>query len=295
MPGQTKMFLPFILLSAFLAGCGILSLGPAPTPTPTLTPLPPTATPTATANPDAVKVTYVGNSGFLITVGEKKVLVDALFTGFPPDYTLPAQVRDLLAKALPPFDHIDLILATHNHADHFDAALVRLHLQNDPQTVFISTSQAVKQLPDFAARAIAADPRTGTPVNTRANGIQVEAIYLNHGSPPNDPNEIFNNAYLVTIGKVKFFHTGDVGDLQDVRPYRLPEQKIDLGFVQHFYFRQAGTRSQLEALVGAKYWFPIHYHFTTPEFNAGLIRSSFPDAILFSKELDGWEMPPAGN
>ena len=34
------------------------------------------------AQQEKVNVTYVGNAGFLINIGDKKILIDALFKGF---------------------------------------------------------------------------------------------------------------------------------------------------------------------------------------------------------------------
>ena len=136
-----------------------------------------------------VRVSYVGNSGFLITVGNKKILMDGMFDGFP-EYKLPSAVQSLLVNAEPPFDQVDLILASHDHADHFSAEMVRKHMQNNPEAVFISTTQAASQLADLGERVIALDPIEGTPVYTETNGIEVEAIYLSHGTPPSGQLEI---------------------------------------------------------------------------------------------------------
>ena len=45
-------------------------------------------------------------------------------------------------------DNVDLILATHNHADHFDPIAVGRHLRANPEARFVSTKQAVKSLRD---------------------------------------------------------------------------------------------------------------------------------------------------
>ena len=242
-----------------------------------------------------VRVTFVGNSGFLITAGDKKVLIDAFFEGFPPEYTLPESVQSLLVNAQPPFDDIDLILASHAHDDHFSAAMIRQHMQNNPNAVFVSTTQATSQLAEFGDRVIAVDPVAGTPVQAEANGIQVEAIYLSHGYPPNDPDEIFNNAYVVNINGIKFFHTGDLANLQDIDQYNLSEMNIDLAFIQHFYLQNGMSRSILENNIGAKFLLPIHYQFTTPAFDANTIKTNYPDAVIFYGELGNWFMPLSGN
>jgi L-ascorbate metabolism protein UlaG (beta-lactamase superfamily) len=242
-------------------------------------------------NYSGVRVTYVGNSGFLITVGEKKVLIDAFFEGFPPGYMLPEYVQTPLLNAEPPFDDVDLILATHNHADHFSAAMVRQHMQNNPNAIFISTTQAASQLEDFGDRVIAADPTRVETVTVDANGIQVEAIYLSHGVPTNGAEEVFNNAYIVTINQIKAFHTGDISALSSVLPYNLSDMDIDFAFIPHFYLQNSASRAILNAEIGADYLFPIHYEYTEPAFNIAVVKFNYPEAIVFYSELDSWIMP----
>jgi L-ascorbate metabolism protein UlaG (beta-lactamase superfamily) len=244
---------------------------------------------------DRVQVTFVGNSGFLIAAGDRKVLIDAFFEGFPPGYILPANVRDLLVNAQPPFDHVDLILATHAHGDHFSAAMVRQYLQTCPNAVFVSTTQAASQLPGFGDRVIAADPVEASPVRLEANGIRVEAIYMSHGYPPNDPKEIFNNAYIVTLNGTTFFHTGDIADLRDVEQYRLADKHLDMAFIQHFHLLEGGVGDLLKHSIRATWLFPIHYQFTEPVFDAGLVLSNYPQAVLFNNELESWFMPAPKN
>jgi L-ascorbate metabolism protein UlaG (beta-lactamase superfamily) len=254
-----------------------------------------TTQPTATVDPVGVGVTYVGNCGFLISVADKKVLVDALFAGSAGAYLLPNEVREPLLNAAPPFDGVDLILATHDHGDHFTAGMVRQHMLNNPETVFISTSQAAGQLTGFGERVIAVDPTEGSPVQVEANGIRVEAIYLSHGYPPDDPAETFNNAYVVTIGDLRFFHTGDINDLRDAGQYDLAGTGIDLAFISHSYMVSGTSRSTLEDVVGADYLFPMHFQYTQSAFTRDTIRANYPDAIVFSRGLETWYMPLQGN
>ena len=56
-------------------------------------------------------ITYVGNSGFLVTTGDKKILVDGIFSGFTPEYKQPAEIQELIINSQPPFD-ASLILQT---------------------------------------------------------------------------------------------------------------------------------------------------------------------------------------
>ncbi len=70
--------------------------------------------------PAELEITYVANEGFLLAGGGKKVLIDALFDGGIAGYpTIPDELRPSLEQARPPFDGVDLVLATHFHGDHF--------------------------------------------------------------------------------------------------------------------------------------------------------------------------------
>jgi len=99
----------------------------------------------------------------------------------------------------------------------------------------------------------------------------------------------------VTINGIRFFHTGDLANLQDITQYNLADQNIDLAFIQHFYLQNGVSRSVLNNGIGAKFLFPIHYQFTQPEFDTNMILSNYPDAIVFYGELGSWFMPEAEN
>ncbi len=239
---------------------------------------------------DRVRVTFIGNSGFLISTGGKKVLIDAFFDGFGEE-VLPDYVLEYLLNAKPPFDNVDIILATHDHADHFSPSMVTRYLQNNPSTVFISTSQATSKLAGFGDRIIALDPRSGTPQDAEANGIQVKAIYISHGTPPAGTEETYNNGYIVSMYGATFFHCGDISDIRDIVPYHLSDEKVDMAFITHFYFSSGGSRDIFEKSIDAKFLFPIHYWYTTPEINLVSIHSFYPDAVVFHSELESWIMP----
>jgi L-ascorbate metabolism protein UlaG (beta-lactamase superfamily) len=237
-----------------------------------------------------VTVTFLGNSGFLMSVGDKKVLIDAFRDG------LPTRVKGLLTNAQPPFDHVDMVLATHSHADHFSATLIRQYMQNNPDAVFISTTEAAQQIDDALGssngRVIAMDPTMGNPVMKEVNSIQVEAIYWSHGTPPRGITETFNNAYIVTLNGITLFHTGDIAYPADILPYNLAEKGIDLAFFVYFFLENNEHKDVIDQGIAAHYLFPTHYPqpgfdpVKTPE----KILRYYPEAIMFKDELDSWKM-----
>ena len=79
---------------------------------------------------------------------------------------------------------------------------------------------------------------------------------------------------------------------EEFRSLQLPERKIDLSFIQHFYLTSDSTSRQFVTKgIGGSYIIPIHYHFTTPAIDSLLITQNYPDAILFKEELQTWHMP----
>lgn len=240
-----------------------------------------------------LQVTYVGNAGFLVQMGKKKILIDGCFRGFARAYLLPEAIQDKLANAQAPFDGIDLILATHAHGDHVDSGLVRQHLRNNPKAIFASTRQATAPLADLKGRVVSFEASRGRSDRKEVAGIQVEALYLSHGAPAAGETEILNYGYVVSVGGFSFFHTGDIDSSQvtfeEFRAYNLPEKKLDVAFVQHYCLLGAASdRRLVRDGIGARRIFPSHYHLTDPPFQAAAVLRQYPDAIVFQKEMESW-------
>lgn len=245
------------------------------------------------AEAQPLHVTYVGNAGFLVLMGKKKILIDGCFRGFPGSYLLPREIQDKLAKAEAPFDGIDLILATHAHGDHFDSELVRKHLQSNPKAVFASTRQATAPLMDLLGRVVSFEASRGKPDRKEVAGIQVEALYLSHGAPAAGRTEIVNYGYVVSVGGFSFFHTGDIDPSQvtfeEFRAYNLPDKKLDIAFIQHYcLLGDASDRRLVQEGIGARRIVASHYQLTDPPFGAAAVLRQYPDAVVFEKEMDTW-------
>jgi L-ascorbate metabolism protein UlaG (beta-lactamase superfamily) len=270
----------------------------------------------AAAPPSGVRVTFVGNAGFLIAVNGKKILIDAMFAGFPGGYALPRDIQDMLVNARPPFDDVDVVLVTHNHGDHFDAPMVRQYLKGNPKARLISTAQVAGQLSEFGSRVIplaAVKDKTAQvagqlsefgsrviplaavkdkPAQTSVDGIQIKALYLSHGTVPAGVEEVVNFGYLATVDGIRLFHTGDIDPrLIDLSVPVSPDKPIDLAFFSHFFINDAPySRLLIKEWINGKYIIPIHYVYTTPELDRAKIKALYPDAILFEKEMQSWDM-----
>jgi len=239
-----------------------------------------------------VKVTYVGNAGFLIEIDDTKILIDALFKGFAVDYILPEEIQEKLTAAQAPFDDVDLVLVTHAHGDHIDPAMVTEHMKSNPRAIFASTKQLVDHMKDSTGRSIGFNPSKDSSDKKEINGISIEAFLLPHGPD----SRIINNGFLVSVNGITFFHTGDVDfdqfTFEEFRSLQLQERNIDLSFIQHFYLTSDSISKQFVAKgIGGRFIVPIHYHFTTPAFDSTIVRQNYQKAIIFKEELQTWIMP----
>ena len=259
------------------------------TPSPTQTPEPaaptPTWTPIASSTYDGVRVTHVFNTGYLITVGDKRILIDALYLGHPEGILKP------VVYAQPPFDGVDLILATHEHHDHFYPELVGRYMKENPQTLFVSTGNAVDQLialdSDLRDRTIAIELSKGEREQIDVEGIGLEAIYLSHGMVG-----ILNLGFIITMDGTKLFHTGDlspdavhVSYLQD---YGLPEEQIDVAFVPDFLLTMEEYHTHVSEGIQPRYVIPMHYPYQDPPSG---IEDDFPNAFVFTDTMESWVLP----
>jgi len=198
--------------------------------------------PTA-ANSQAVsaRVTYIGNEGFFLSTGGAGVLVDALVRrGIRPYVKANAQDREQLELAQGPFDQVTLVLATHHHADHFDAQAVRSHLERNPNAVFVSTAQAVELVletgPGAAAlgtRLIAVQPEEGTVERLSFPGVELDVFNLHHGR---DRQPVVENlGFLVDVEGLRFLHVGDTEATRDeLMALALGGLEIDVAFIPYW-------------------------------------------------------------
>jgi L-ascorbate metabolism protein UlaG (beta-lactamase superfamily) len=258
---------------------------PMPTLTSTIIP-----TPTKTALPGSfVAVTFYDLSGFLVQIGDKKILIDALFGSFPR-YEPPREAFDRVTAGEPPFDDIDLVLVTHNHPDHFSADEVGAFLQNHPETALVSSVQVVREVnanhPELVNPIYSVNISAGEQETITLDGIEVVCLNISHGMP-----DVLNLGFVVTVGQITLFHSGDINpedvSVDDLIAYQLPEKQLDLAFIPISLLTVEVYHPYILEGIQAKYLVPTHYPYQDP-------RSSidyFPDAVLFSDTLESWQMP----
>lgn len=179
---------------------------------------------------DALRLTYLANEGVLLEGRKGRVLIDALFGDGLPDYAVvPRAMRDSLERAQGAFGGPMIVVTTHAHRDHHDAAAVARYREHNPSSVLVGPP------------GLGAGP--GEPVDL--GWVQVRPLAIPHG-PTVHP--VGHAAYLVTLDGTTALHLGDTqSDPATWGAAGVPAAGVDLALVPYWY---ALDRARFEALLG---------------------------------------------
>jgi len=190
---------------------------------------------------EPLQLTYFANMGVLVSSGNQKVLIDALFDRPNEAYHAPSpETLEKMMKGEAPFDGVDLLLVTHNHPDHFDARLVARYLEAFPDSVLLAPADAAAELRTAAtnwarieSRFIPLDLKVGEKERRDPNRIPVTAFRTLHSGDRESP---MNVMYLFELNGWRVFHEGDSpGKTDEYRDFGLGSALVDLALV-HFWF-----------------------------------------------------------
>lgn len=267
---------------------------------------------------DSVKiaeVTYIANEGFLIETQSKKILIDALFGDKEFSFCdIPdAEAIDSMTKAKGVFEDIDLIAATHKHADHFHAPFVFEHLKNNKKGKFISCEQSIyilKGLENYTTiknQLVEITPDSLSCIDTTVNGIKMRVYRLIHGPYFDvDPNtgekknrhqNIQNLGFLFNINGVKIFHCGDSNPYasKDYEHFRLDKENIDIAFLSRGFMWETDFPGIhiLKNYIKAKHIILMHIrHEENQRFIdvAKELKDEFPNVKIFESKMETFEI-----
>jgi L-ascorbate metabolism protein UlaG (beta-lactamase superfamily) len=230
-----------------------------------------------------VEITYLANEGVVLHSGAQKVLIDGVFrNAMEPYLNHTPETLNQIENATGQFAGTSLILATHFHADHFDADSVASHLKNNPHATFVGSTQTTKPVlkalgVGSSPQVIPADPERRATITV--NGIVIDVLNVAHTMRP----DVQHRGYIVHIGGEKILHLGDAdGREQNIRPQRLAEDGIDVALVPEWYLDRENGTSTLHDLVKAKHIVFIHVPPQDAKEAADLAKKNFNGAIALA-------------
>ncbi|MDF2530430.1 MAG: hypothetical protein K0Q65_11 [Clostridia bacterium] len=208
------------------------------------------------------KLIYVANAGVLINIDGKKVLIDGLNNAEYPLYkSTPLEISEQITEGIPPFDHIDVMLITHNHSDHFDVESVVRFLNKNSDAAVISTNAVIsaikKQISDAVeARLIEIQLEKQCEKRIQVKGIDIVAFSLAHDGK--EHTEVHNLAFLID-GSKRVLHLGDgAPKKENYEALQLNQYKIDLLIANFPYVSLPSARNIIEKYIKPKKIAVVH-------------------------------------
>ncbi len=236
-----------------------------------------------------LQVTYIANEGFALVMGDTKILIDA----FPrskyylnPTDTLAAK----LVAGFPPFDNVDYVLVTHDHADHFNAEMMSRFLLHHPAANVIASSVTCgKFIGDSleARRHAGIELAMGQHRTVRGSKADITVMRLDHGGGA----DICNFAYIVRSNGYTIVHTGDARlsyNEEYLRTVNWSSYDVDLLFMEYFD-HSSQTQDIIESLIKPRYVIFMHI----PPGEEDSVRNAkgkiHPRTVVFGRENETME------
>lgn len=199
------------------------------------------------AQDTTVTVTFAGSAGYIVKSATKKISVDAFYedrvTSFGAAFPSEA-ILDSMEACASPYDSLDLILISHSHAGHFDAARVLNAMNMNPEAILVSTpgvKEALLADPDakngIGERIFAPALADEESKDTTISGIPLGLTCIGH----RDDLDLFLMEFNLDGMQMAYF-IGFIPDA-DLHPWS-GGQKIDIGLLEAGWITDASSAYQ---------------------------------------------------
>lgn len=194
---------------------------------------------------DSIKITLVANAGVLVEHNGLGFLVDGIHHEEGHPFS-PVSELDMhhMRQGAPPFAHLDYLLFTHEHPDHFTPRQVVEHLRHrSVKGLFLPDEK--QGSPDLARlfehvrerdipyRTLGLEPGK-TARFALADDLSITAIGTRHMGPQYET--IRNDCYLLALNGMNLLFTGDADHVAGYFENALAGVRVDIAFVNPIFY-----------------------------------------------------------
>lgn len=192
------------------------------------------------------RVKFIGNSGYLITSSQKKIMINAPFnTGGSWGVIVPSsETLNKICTAQAPFNNLDLILITHAHEDHYNSDMLEATMLSNPNAWLVVPPELYTILENdwenfesLKNRIVHPDIAWKTSEELSVNGVELKIYCEKHHLP--DASGVKNYAYLMNLDGYKILHNGASSSLDysgEYNNFDMQNENIDLAILHYFMF-----------------------------------------------------------
>ncbi|HKW12919.1 MAG TPA: MBL fold metallo-hydrolase [Candidatus Krumholzibacteria bacterium] len=246
----------------------------------------------------ALTLTYLGCEGVLVRSDAGSILIDGLYGEEAAPFGVPPEpVLEKLRDARPPFDRVDVILATHFHGDHFDPVAVARHLRANPNSHFVSTTQATVQVMEathglLGHRVHGITAAEGVVVRRDVGHVHIQAFGLSHGKV--HYADVQHLGFVVTLGERSIIHLGDgIINEKSLRAAGVIDRAIDVGVLPFWFLTYPFGRRLVSNGFRPQALFAVHVRANEREKVTGEI-ASWIDATPLIVPMERYEIAAGG-
>ena len=241
--------------------------------------------------PRALEITYLTNEAFLLRCGEQKVLIDAFVPEAYRDYGFvpPAVWRSMVAGE-PPFDGVDLALASHRHQDHFQPRAAAEFLSSHPETLLATSAEVVEHLRSAETSVPAGQveihwPEPRSALHLERQGIRVDLLHLPHGGAR--WKKIQNLGHVVHLCGQRVLHIGDAFETPEVfAHYAELLRDLDVSLIPAWFFFESDGPRVIRDVIGARHNVAMHIETRQIEAMADYFAEKDPSVAVFRRAME---------
>lgn len=208
-----------------------------------------------------IRIKYFTNCAVFIECGTVKILVDAIFSGRQPFNIMDEEIEKQIIDGTGDFEHIDCVLVTHCHNDHYNGSKILRFLKNHPQTKLILPNNArldEDRLATACAKPIFLNSQAGAKKTIDLGSVIVEYMKTDHLTYRYPNHYIYN----IMMGNSNVLLTADMNYEALNILSRFTKKKDSRIFLNHIFLWHRKWREQIVALNYTEVFF---YHLPDEE------------------------------
>jgi len=243
-------------------------------------------------NSSSLHITYLANEGVYLESGETSIVIDGLFRDGVSSYmTIPSELLEKLETATGRFADTDLVLVTHLHPDHYDAASVFRHLSNNPKTSLVAGSDVVDLLKTEAGDGLKSSlDRIHTieldwkqDSSFTVAGVQLTALRTRHGWWKN--YGLDHLGYVIELNGMRVLHLGDLEMTEENLSQFTEQLVVDVAILPHWLLTYDNGIELMNLYIKTRNIIAVHIEPAKLEEITKNVHKTFPQAVIAGKAL----------